>query len=81
MAALDASALDTDGDGTYSAEESAAHEAMVAATPLRRLGEPADVAAAVLYLLSPAASYVTGEVVAVSGGIQGSNLELGLPDL
>ena len=56
-------------------------EAMVAATPLRRLGEPADVAAAVLYLLSPAASYVTGEVVAVSGGIQGSNLELGLPDL
>jgi len=57
------------------------HEAMVAGTPLGRLGDPADIAAAVLYLVSPAASYVTGEVLSVSGGIQGSNLDLGIPDL
>lgn len=56
-------------------------EAMIAGTPLKRIGEPWEVAAAVLYLASPAAAFVTGEVLAVSGGIQGSNLELGLPDL
>ncbi len=57
------------------------HEAMIDGTPMRRLGEPDDIAAAVLYLVSPAASYVTGEVLSVSGGIQGSNLDLGIPDL
>ena len=56
-------------------------EAMVAATPLKRLGQPSEIAAAVLYLASPAAGYITGEILSVSGGIQGSNLELGLPDL
>lgn len=56
-------------------------EAMVAATPLRRLGEPGDVAAAVLYLCSPAGSYLTGKVIEVDGGIDRPNLDLGLPDL
>jgi len=56
-------------------------DAMVAGTPLKRLGQPWEIAAAVLYLASPAAGYVTGEILSVSGGIQGSNLELGLPDL
>ena len=56
-------------------------DAMVAGTPLKRLGEPWEIAAAALYLASPAAAYVTGEILSVSGGIQGSNLELGLPDL
>lgn len=37
--------------------------------PLRRLGEPADIAAAVLYLASPAAGYVTGETLNVNGGM------------
>jgi NAD(P)-dependent dehydrogenase (short-subunit alcohol dehydrogenase family) len=36
--------------------------------PLGRLGEPADVAAAALYLCSPAASFVTGSVLVVDGG-------------
>jgi 3-oxoacyl-[acyl-carrier protein] reductase len=44
-------------------------EATVAQTPLRREGTPADVAAACLYLTSDAASFVTGEVLEVNGGI------------
>lgn len=38
------------------------------AIPLRRLGEPADVAEAALYLASPEASFVTGQVIMVNGG-------------
>ncbi len=37
--------------------------------PLRRLGDPADIAAAVLYLASPGAGYVTGETLNVNGGM------------
>jgi 3-oxoacyl-[acyl-carrier protein] reductase len=38
-------------------------------TSLRRLGAPADIADVVLFLLSDAARYVTGAVVAADGGI------------
>ena len=37
--------------------------------PLRRLGTPADVAALVLFLLSPAAAYITRQVISVNGGL------------
>lgn len=37
-------------------------------TPLKRLGEPAEVADVVAWLVSDAASYVTGEIVTVDGG-------------
>ena len=57
------------------------HKLMVDATPMRRLGEPDDIAAAALYLASPASSYVTGAILRVDGGIEGSNLDMGIPDL
>ncbi|OLF16132.1 SDR family oxidoreductase [Actinophytocola xanthii] len=53
---------------------------MERATPLRRIGEAQDVAAAVLYLASPAGAYLTGKVLEVDGGLQAPNLDLGLPD-
>ena len=37
--------------------------------PLRRLGQPSDIAAAVAFFASPAAEYVTGQTISVSGGL------------
>jgi 7-alpha-hydroxysteroid dehydrogenase len=56
-------------------------EQMVEGTPLKRLGEPDDIAAAALYLASPAGSFITGKVIEVDGGLEAPNLALGLPDL
>jgi 2-hydroxycyclohexanecarboxyl-CoA dehydrogenase len=44
-------------------------QAMRNATLLRRLGTPQEVATAVTYLASPAAGFITGEVLGVSGGM------------
>ncbi len=41
---------------------------VIARTPLDRIGEPEEVAAAVAFLCLPAASYITGECIAVDGG-------------
>ena len=57
------------------------HDEMVRRTPLRRLGEPEDIALAALYLASSAGSFITGKVLEVDGGIEDPNLSLGLPDL
>ena len=46
-----------------------AREAILAQTPLGRLGEPADVARVVRFLVSDAAAFVTGDVLAVDGGL------------
>ena len=43
--------------------------AMLANTPLGRLGEPEDIAGAVRFLCSDAASFITGEVLLVDGGL------------
>jgi 7-alpha-hydroxysteroid dehydrogenase len=54
---------------------------MVAKTPLGRLGQPRDIAMGALWLASPAGAWVTGKVVEIDGGIEGSNLDLRIPDL
>ncbi len=46
----------------------AAFESYTAAVPAGHLGEPADVAQAVSFLASPAAGFITGEVLHVNGG-------------
>jgi 7-alpha-hydroxysteroid dehydrogenase len=73
-------AIETDALGIVLQNEELQRR-MVDGTPLRRLGRVADIAAAAVYLASPAGSYVTGRVLDVDGGIRRSNLEMGLPDV
>jgi 7-alpha-hydroxysteroid dehydrogenase len=54
---------------------------MERSTPLGRIGDPEDVAAAVVFLASPAAGYITGKILDVDGGLDRPNLDLGFPDL
>ncbi len=50
-------------------------------TPMHRIGTVEDIAAAILYLAAPASSYVTGQVLAVDGGLLKSNLDMPFADL
>lgn len=44
-------------------------KSLVQSVPLRRLGQPEDIAAMVQFFASPAAGYVTGQVISVDGGM------------
>jgi 7-alpha-hydroxysteroid dehydrogenase len=50
-------------------------------TPLARIGDPREVAAAVVYLAAPSGGYLTGKILEVDGGIQRPNVDPGLEDL
>ena len=58
--------IDTDMTRAISKD---AHEDWAARIPLKRLGTPEDVAAAVVFLASDEAAYITGHVLAVNGGM------------
>lgn len=47
-------------------------DGMIANTPMKRLGQTEDIAAAALYLASPASGWVTGKVIEVDGGAESS---------
>lgn len=50
-------------------------------TPMRRPGEPEDIACAVLYLVSDASSWVTGKVFEVDGGTESPSITVPAPPL
>lgn len=58
--------VDTEMGAMFGADEKARY---LAGVPLGRLAMPGDVASAVMYLASDSASYVTGEIIDVNGGI------------
>ena len=55
----------------------AARERILSRTPMRRLGEPAEIADVVAFLISSASSYMTGEIVYVDGGRVSLNYTVG----
>ncbi|MBE7161053.1 MAG: SDR family oxidoreductase [Williamsia herbipolensis] len=55
--------------------------ALEGATPLQRIGDPAEIAAAAVYLASDAGAYSTGKILEIDGGLIKPNMDLGLPDL
>lgn len=58
-------AIETEMSAEWSEEK---RKAIIEAIPLKRLGKPEDVAAAVLFLGSESASFITGEILDVNGG-------------
>jgi 7-alpha-hydroxysteroid dehydrogenase len=71
--------IETDALGSVLNDEM--RKTMTSMTPLARLGRVEDIAAAVVYLASPAGSFLTGKIIEVDGGLRVPNLPLGLPDL
>lgn len=69
--AVEPGTIDTEALAPYLTDERL--KRMLASTPMGRLGQPEDIAAAVLFLCSPAASWITGKVLGVDGGVEAPN--------
>lgn len=61
--------INTQGAAKYVGNDTSLAEAMKAVTPLKRKGEPMEVANVLYFLLSDESSYITGQVLGVDGGL------------
>jgi 7-alpha-hydroxysteroid dehydrogenase len=77
--ALAVGATETDALVPFLDAADGLREKMSEMTPMARLGTPEDIALAVLYLASPAASWVTGKIFEVDGGTIASNWPFKMP--
>ncbi len=69
--AIEPGTIMTDALGKFLTPEREAH--MIKATPMATLGQPEDIAAATLFLCSPASRWITGKVLGVDGGVEAPN--------
>jgi 7-alpha-hydroxysteroid dehydrogenase len=69
--AIEPGTIETDALAPFLTPERRAR--MEQSTPMGRLGRPEDIAAAALFLLSPAAGWITGKVLGVDGGVEAPN--------
>ena len=53
-------------------QQGVSQQKMADLTPMKRLGRAEDIAAAALYLASPAAAWVTGKILEIDGGAEAS---------
>ncbi len=63
----------------YVASDEAVMKEMAEKTTMQRVGEVEDIAAAVVYLASPAGAYLTGKVIEADGGLDIPNLDCACP--
>lgn len=77
--ALAVGATETEALGMFLDAAANVRDEMIAMTPMGRLGTPEDIALGVLFLASPAGSWITGKVFEIDGGTVASNWPMKMP--